>query len=116
MSGLLDVLAAHQRLCILRLLSAASAWRLNDSLLRGGLENFGLGATRDQLNTHLAWLEEQRLLTLDMPVANVTVATLTERGLDVAEGRAAQPGVQRPSPGTVARAALRTAAGLTPEE
>jgi Fe2+ or Zn2+ uptake regulation protein len=114
--SLVQTIAAHQRLCILRLLAAAAGYRLPDSLLRGGLDDFGLAASRDQVRALLAWLQEQGLVTQAAPAATAVVATLTERGLDVAEGRAHHPGVHKPSPSALARAALRAAAGLEPEE
>jgi len=110
-----DTIAAHRRLCLLRLLAAAHQYRSPDALLQGGLDAFGLGATRDQVRGLLAWLAEQGLVALTSPQDGVIVAQLTERGLDVAEGRITAPGVQRPSPGGLARSALRAAAGLPPE-
>lgn len=111
-----DTIAEHQRLCVLRLLSAAPTYALNDSILRGGLNDFGLGIGRDELRGMLTWLESNGLLTLAAPVETAIVARLTERGLDIAEGRAAYPGVHKPSPASLARGALRAAAGLPPEE
>jgi hypothetical protein len=61
------------------------------------LPEVGLTPTRDQIKTELAWLAEQQLVTSE-DHAGLVVATLTERGLDVAEGRTVVPGVQRPSP------------------
>lgn len=59
------------------------------------LDNFGHPATRDQVKTELAWLAEQGLMMLQ-EAGSVRVATLTERGQDVAAGRAVVPGVKRP--------------------
>jgi hypothetical protein len=114
--SLRETIAEHQRICVLRLLAAAPSYRLNDSLLRGGLDQFGLGAGRDELRGMLAWLESNGLLTLAAPAETAVVAQLTERGLDVAEGKASYPGVHKPRPATLARSMLRSAAGLPPEE
>ena len=114
--SLRDIIEAHQRLCILRLLMAASRYTLNDSLLRGGLETFGLDASRDQAKSLLAWLEEQRLIKQKAAAETAIIVTLTDRGHDVASGTLQHPGVQRPSPTSVGLAALRAAAGLPTDE
>jgi hypothetical protein len=89
----------HVRLTALRVLAEAPAYRANDSVLAQAIDAMGLPCTRDQLRGQLAWLEEQGLVRLDHPTPTLTVAIATERGCDVAHGRAIQPGVQRPSPG-----------------
>lgn len=94
-----SVFQEHLRISILRLLSGAPAYRANSSILHGETTRFGLAASRDQVKTEMAWLAEQGLIVTE-DVGGMVVATLTERGLDVAEGRAVQPGVQRPSPGS----------------
>lgn len=93
----LDHLAEHWRITALRVLSAAPAYRSNDSVLRQAMESFGHALTRDQVKTTLTWLAEQGLVTIE-DMRAVLVATLTERGLDVAEGRAVVPGVKKPGP------------------
>ena len=89
----------HLRLTLLRALTGAPGYKANSSILHSVACEFGLDATRDQIKTELAWLAEQGLLkTAD--IGGLVVASLTDRGLDVAEGRAMAPGVQRPSPGS----------------
>jgi hypothetical protein len=83
------------RLVILRVLVELPAYRANSSVLTMALERFGHAATRDQVKTELRWLEEQGLLSVE-DIGAVLVATLTERGSDVACGRAKVPGVARP--------------------
>lgn len=83
------------RLVILRVLAELPAYRANSSVLTMALERFGHAATRDQIKTELRWLEEQGLLSID-DIGAVLVATLSERGSDVARGRAKVPGVARP--------------------
>lgn len=46
------------------------------------------------------WLAEQGLVRTEELEAGVLVAAITERGLDVAGGRAVVPGVRRAPPGT----------------
>lgn len=87
----------HLRIAILRVLHTAPACRANSSILHSAVPDLGLTATRDQIKTELAWLAEQGLLTATDAGA-IVVATLTERGIDVAEGATIVPGVQRPSP------------------
>lgn len=90
----------HVRLTVLRLLSDAPGYSSNDSILKDAANAMGLVCTRDQMRSNLGWLEEQRLVTLIKPTTTLTVATITERGNDVAAGRSIVAGVQRPSPGS----------------
>lgn len=88
----------HIRLAALRLLDSQSTYSANDSILCQAVNAMGLSCTRDQMRGHLAWMEEQRLITRQDVMGTVVVATLTERGGEVANGRSIVPGVQRPSP------------------
>lgn len=88
--------AEHLRLTILRLLDASGS-SANDSVLTDAARPLGFHIGRDRVRTELAWLTEQGLVTLEA-VAHLTVATLTERGHDVAAGHAIVPGVKRPMP------------------
>lgn len=85
------------RLAMLRTLEEAGGFSMNDSILHAFLERIGHSHSRDKIRTQLQWLAEQGLVTLG-GIENVMVATLTERGLDVANARAKVPGVKRPSP------------------
>lgn len=86
-----------QRLVILLLLERAEGYDLNASILRSALADVGHRPSADALRGELAWLEEQGLITV-RDVGMLQVATLTERGADVARGRATVPGVARPAP------------------
>lgn len=88
----------HIRLSVLRLLDAQAGYCANDSVLWQAVNALGLSCTRDQMRSHLVWLQEQRLVTRIERPEGVVVATLTERGGDVANGRSTIAGVQRPSP------------------
>ncbi|KAF3999052.1 VpaChn25_0724 family phage protein [Glaciimonas immobilis] len=83
------------RLVVLRLLADMPAYRANSSVLTMALDRFGHATTRDQMKTELHWLAEQGLLTIE-DIGAVLVATITERGTDIARGRAQVPGVARP--------------------
>lgn len=90
--------AQHLRITLLRLLAEQPAYKANASLLRDAADAVGLSATRDQVNTELAWLAEQGLLRTATLETGLVVATLTERGHDVALGRTSAPGVKKPGP------------------
>lgn len=98
MTGYGQFLAEHVRIAILRMLDEAPGRRMNSSMLRDGLGAMGLAVTGDQVRTHLAWLAEQDLVTLAEAAPGLTVATITERGIDAAGGLASVPGVRRPAP------------------
>jgi hypothetical protein len=92
-----DHFSAHLRIALLRQLLDAPEYRANSSILHSIMPKLGLSATRDQIKTELAWLREQSLVAID-DLDGLLVVTATERGIDVAEGRAVVPGVQRPTP------------------
>lgn len=91
------IVSHHRRAAILRMLHEQSDFRLNDRVLQDALEAVALTASRDLVNTELAWLEEQGLLSLES-IDGITVAKLTQRGVDCANGSAVVPGVKRPGP------------------
>ncbi|WP_242415070.1 ArsR family transcriptional regulator [Sphingomonas panni] len=93
-----DYTMGHARLAVLRALAEAVQHTANDSVLSMVMDTLGLPVTRDQLRTQLGWLEEQGLIRLARPTDNLLVASLRERGADVAIGRAHVEGIQRPSP------------------
>lgn len=94
-----DVINADIRLVILRFLMEADGdYRLNSSILHKLLDmKAGYTTPRDKMITELNWLKEQGYIDLD-ECGNIYIATLTQRGLDVASGSARVPGVARPSP------------------
>jgi Fe2+ or Zn2+ uptake regulation protein len=89
-------LAADQRLVILRLLVESNSYKANSSVLTMRMDHLGHAVSRDVVRSHLSWLDEQGLVSIDEPVTGVVVATLRPRGDDVARGRAVVPGVSRP--------------------
>jgi DNA-binding transcriptional ArsR family regulator len=89
-------LREDERLVILRLLARQISYKANSSVLTFAMDNLGHAIARDTVKTHLHWLTEQALVSIEEPVEGVLVATLTERGHDVARGRAVVPGVARP--------------------
>jgi hypothetical protein len=97
MSKYSHFLAEDRRLVILRILSEMPTYKANSSVLHTVLNQWGHDPSRDQVKTELLWLEEQQLVaTESIGDGAVLLATLTERGADVAAGRARVPGVKRP--------------------
>ena len=87
----------HRRLAILSMLMQASEYQLNESLLASTLHAMALTVSHDALRTQLAWLREQGLVTIE-EVAGLQIATLTQRGMEAAQGIIEVPGVRRPPP------------------
>jgi Fe2+ or Zn2+ uptake regulation protein len=90
-----DFLRHDQRLVLLRILLEMPAYKANSSVLANMLSQLGHSVSRDLVKTELRWLSEQGMLAVQ-EVASVLVATLSERGQDVAEGRAVVDGIARP--------------------
>lgn len=88
---------ADRRLTLIKALESAAQYRANAYLLRRYCDTVGHVVSADVLAADLAWLAEGGLVVLDTQ-PDITVATLTTRGLDVATGRAHHPGVAKPSP------------------
>lgn len=97
MDKLADAWRQHLRIGILRVLAGVQGYSANESLLTDALHELGFGATRDQVRSELTWLKEQSLVTID-DLSGLMIAAVSQRGVDVAEGRAAVPGVKKPSP------------------
>lgn len=91
-----DIFAQDQRLMILKSLDDAG-YDANEDILTSCLDNYGHRLSREQVRTHLLWLEEHGLVTVNK-LADYFVATITQKGLDVAQGRAVVYGVKRPRP------------------
>ncbi len=93
-----DIQNSEIRLTILQLLSQDPGYDLNETILGKLLSEFGHDLSKDALRTHLAWLNEQDLVTVKTVADFLQVAKLTVRGDDAAHGRATLPGVARPQP------------------
>lgn len=106
-------LAEDRRLVLLRLLAEMPAYGANSSVLHSGLDRLGHKVPRDTIKADLAWLAEQGLVALE-EVGPVVVATLAERGQDVAAGRAVVPGVKRSRTGSTAASACARASPGAP--
>jgi hypothetical protein len=97
MSTFADLLTSDIRLVILRALQQDLGYSHNESIIHAIVEKFGHHCSRDMIRTQLSWLQEQCLVSLN-DIAGIYVATITQRGADVATGCATVPGVKRPGP------------------
>lgn len=89
-----------RRLVILQTLNRDPGGSHNDHVLQADLGDWGHRITADALRTELAWLAEQGLVEVEHvgPNAEYHVASITDRGQEVAAGRARVPGVRKPRP------------------
>lgn len=94
-----EELQKDRRLVILRALADESDYSMNESNIQICLKMFGHGKPRDVIKADIAWLEEQSLVTVKNLMDRIMVATITQRGQEVAEGVTVHPGVKRPGPG-----------------
>ncbi|WP_416305197.1 ArsR family transcriptional regulator [Neptunicella sp. SCSIO 80796] len=92
-----QIMNEHERLSILHCLAAMDGYAANNSIIQSVCQSYGNSMTQDKLGTHLHWLQEQGLVKLDQH-ESYTIATITQRGLDVERGLASSPGIKRPSP------------------
>jgi DNA-binding transcriptional ArsR family regulator len=100
MSGFDQVLAEDRRLAMLRLLVEANG-EANESVLYTGLEMLGhrTELTRANVRSDLKYLEERGLVTLSWFGDKVCIAKISERGVEVSEGRTRVEGVKKPKIG-----------------
>ena len=89
------------RLQALRTLANAPDYTAADSLLQRALQSEGVAVSMASLRVELGWLNENGFVVTQRAggATGVTIATLTDRGLDVAHGLSFPPGVARPRPG-----------------
>lgn len=100
-----DIVAADRRLIILRSLEQDLGYSHNEAIIQSILGEFGHRCSRDLVRTDLVWLQEQGLISLE-DLSGIYVATISQRGVDVADGTATVPGVKRPAPPRVCPACI----------
>jgi len=93
-----DELRKHARIAILRFLEDAPKYTSNVSMLATQLPRVGIAFTRDQVTTEAHWLAEQGLVEVE-DHAGFMVVVATTRGVEIAQGIARHPDIQRPRPG-----------------
>jgi hypothetical protein len=94
-----DEVAKARRLAILLQLYFAAGYTLPRNLLRDQVERTGYVASADKFLAELSLLAELELVEQ----LELDCYRLTERGADIALGRAQTPGVRRPGPGEAVR-------------
>lgn len=92
-----EVVREDRRLQILLCLEASPKYAAANYQLSEVLDAYAHAVSMDVLKGDLAWLCEQGLITLARQ-GEATIARLTNRGLDAAQGRIIHPGVKRPKP------------------
>lgn len=95
MTEFADFVWEERRLLILQLLDSQVDGSAGDRTLVQGLRAMGHEVTLDQVQTHLAWLSEQRIVNLIKLNGGLLSASITQRGSDLAKGRSSVPGVLR---------------------
>ena len=86
------------RLELLKLLASLPGYEAGQYFLYTCMEEGELPPpSSDQVASELAWLSDQGLVSL-RATRELSNASITQRGLDVAEGRARVPGVSRLRP------------------
>ena len=89
--------APFRRRDVLVMLAQSGDYTCNASLLRTMLRGRGYAVSTDQLNADVAWLVEQGLVRT-REVGGLVLVTAVARGVDVANGDAVVPGIQRLDP------------------
>ncbi|MCC7082176.1 MAG: ArsR family transcriptional regulator [Burkholderiales bacterium] len=90
-------LEARRRLQILLLLAESPRYAAHESALVAGMPELGVAASHDVVRSDVDWLFRQDLLDVS-DADGGRVVTANQRGLDVAAGLAAWPGIARPQP------------------
>lgn len=96
-----DTITENRRLYILKTLQVSVDYRMSDMLLQAALNKIGHGVALSVLRGDLAWLERQGLVSTSS-LGDMTMALLRKEGLDVANGLAIVPGIDRPQPAEAA--------------
>lgn len=94
-----DFILKQQRLLILQMLEQDPDYTHNEIVLQSGLGAMGHSISSDALRANLDWLKDVGLIDVSEMPGIGKIAKITERGLDVANGRTVVTGVARPQPG-----------------
>lgn len=93
-----NVITADQRLALLQALVACNN-DANQNILQTCLAQYGHNISMDLVRNHMLWLEEQGLVRISrLDTDRLFVATIIQRGLDVANGLSVVDGVKKPNP------------------
>jgi hypothetical protein len=97
MSTLAEKLAEDRRLVILRCLSEATGYQMNDQVLKKAVAFIGHQVGLDMIHADVIWLLDHLLVRVEkiaVTSGELWIVTLTTAGQEVAEGRY-HPGVAR---------------------
>ena len=95
---MINVITADQRLALLQALVACNN-DANQNILQTCLAQYGHNISMDLVRNHMLWLEEQGLVRINrLDTDRLFVATIIQRGLDVANGVSVVDGVKKPNP------------------
>ena len=93
-----NVITADQRLALLQAFVACNN-DANQNILQTCLAQYGHNISMDLVRNHMLWLEEQGLVRISrLDTDRLFVATIIQRGLDVANGLSVVDGVKKPNP------------------
>lgn len=93
-----NLIIADQRLALLQALVACNN-DANQNILQTCLAQYGHNISMDLVRNHMLWLEEQGLVRISrLDTDRLFVATIIQRGLDVANGVSVVDGVKKPNP------------------
>ena len=90
-----EIESEHRRITILRAIETAQG-QINESMLLQVVNEFGVATSHDKLRSELSWLKENGYVEIEI-VADVWIAKITLRGLDVAQGLTTVPGIKHPT-------------------
>ncbi len=85
---------------ILTILALETTYELNHIVIGDALEQNGKATSTDCLINQLLWLNEQGFVTVEKK-SSTYIAMLTDRGLDIAKGRARAYGVRELLPSEI---------------
>ena len=92
-----QILQRHRSLAILRFLDRSAEYRANERVLLDWLSHLALTCSHENLQQVVIFLEDEGHLRSEN-VDGLLVVTLTEKGVEVANGREIVDGVGRPDP------------------
>lgn len=98
MKSFIQRVSETRRLALLEALRELDGYTSGSLLLMEMLAGLALPLSRVALKGELGWLHEAGLLTLTEGDEGALIATLTPKGLDVANGLERVDGVRRPDP------------------
>ncbi len=97
MTDFITLQTENRRLYLLKTLQVAGDYRMSDSYLQSALQSIGYGSSLSVIRGDIAWLEQLGLVTTKV-IADMTIAHLSNEGVDVASGVSHVPGIARPRP------------------